>query len=71
MAQTLRVAAPHSESFLTNLVARLRDIRKRRRMYTTTVNELAGLTDRELNEMGIGRFGIRRVAWDYAYGDRD
>lgn len=32
------------------------------RKYRETVNELGRMTDRELNDLGIGRADIRRVA---------
>lgn len=74
MADTLRVpnsmAAP-LRSGIAGLIDRLRDARARRRMFVTTLNELRDLSDRELNELGIGRYGIRSAAWQHAYGDRD
>ncbi len=70
MANTLNLDASSISPARPTLMDRVRDIVTRRRMYTTTVNELGQLSDRELNEMGMGRHGIRRVAWEYAYGDR-
>ena len=39
---------------------------RRWRSYRRTVNELSGLTTRELNDLGISRHDIRRVARDGA-----
>ncbi len=40
----------------------------RRRVYTQTVRELGGLTDRELGDLGISRSQIAEVAHEAAYG---
>lgn len=73
MADTLRI--PHSNAVavragLMGLFDRVRDAYARRREYVNTFNALRDLSDRELNELGIGRYGIRSVAWQHAYGDR-
>ena len=39
----------------------------RHRLYRTTLNELRGLTTRELNDMGIGAGDIDRIAYEAAY----
>jgi uncharacterized protein YjiS (DUF1127 family) len=39
-----------------------------RRVYTRTVAELNGLTDRELADLGISRLGITEIAREAAYG---
>jgi uncharacterized protein YjiS (DUF1127 family) len=36
--------------------------------YKATLNELAGLTDRDLNDLGINRSMIRGIAHEAAYG---
>ncbi|WP_083545497.1 DUF1127 domain-containing protein [Sulfitobacter alexandrii] len=41
--------------------------RKRRAIFRRTFDELAGLTDRELADIGIPRSHIRRTARDTAY----
>ncbi len=38
------------------------------RVYRNTVNELQELNDRELNDLGISRAGIRAIAMEAAYG---
>ena len=45
-------------TLLKNFLQKLRD----RQTYRNTYNELAKLTDRELNDIGIGRGDIKRVA---------
>lgn len=41
---------------------------RQRRIYERTVAELNGLTDRELNDLGISRFSIPELARESAYG---
>ena len=36
------------------------------RRYDQGLNELSGLTDRELADIGISRSDIHRIAWDNA-----
>ncbi len=38
----------------------------RRRVYRNTFAELAGLSDRDLTDLGLHRSTIRRLAWDTA-----
>ena len=40
--------------------------RARRAVFNTTFNELNALSDRELNDIGLGRSDIRQVAWEHA-----
>lgn len=42
---------------------------KRYRVFNSTVQELNSLSTRELNDIGIGRADITRVAFDAAYND--
>jgi uncharacterized protein YjiS (DUF1127 family) len=37
-------------------------------LYRETVRELSTLTERQLNEIGISQYDIRRVARDAVYG---
>ncbi len=37
-------------------------------VYRTTLTELAGLSDRDLNDLGINRSMIKGIAQDAAYG---
>lgn len=41
---------------------------QRRRQYRVTLNELANLTTRDLDDLGIARGDIRRLARESAYG---
>ena len=47
---------------LRQAFARLRAEREWRRLYDETVRELSRLGDRELDDIGIGRWQIREVA---------
>ena len=38
------------------------------RLYRRTVAELATLSNRELNDLGVSRFAIRQIAHDSVYG---
>ena len=40
----------------------------KRKVYRATFSELAGLTDRELRDLGIPRSNIKRLALEAAYG---
>jgi uncharacterized protein YjiS (DUF1127 family) len=40
----------------------------KRRMYRATLTELSNLSNRDLNDLGIARSSIRRVAYETAYG---
>lgn len=46
---------------------RMRQALARRRVYRTTFSELASLSDRELNDLGIPRCNIKRTAMEAAY----
>ncbi len=37
------------------------------RLYRRTLNELSGLTDRELADLGLHRAGLHGVAWHAVY----
>ncbi|RMH42256.1 MAG: DUF1127 domain-containing protein [Alphaproteobacteria bacterium] len=41
---------------------------RRHRLYRQTLNELASLSDRELNDLGLSRAMIRGIAYEAAYG---
>ena len=49
-------------------VTRFKEHRARRRVYATTLRELMELSDRDLNDLGLHRSEIRRVAWQAANG---
>lgn len=50
------------------LVGAARVALHRRRVYKQTIRELSGLTSRELNDLGINRSMISRIALEAAYG---
>ena len=47
---------------MTNLVKNFLQKLRNRQSYRNTYNELSQLNDRELNDIGIGRGDIKRVA---------
>lgn len=46
----------------SGVVAKIRDMRRRRAVYTRTLGELSTLTHRDLMDIGIDRADIARVA---------
>lgn len=61
----IRSAERHTGAF-TAIAARLTLWLRRREAYAQTVNELGALTDRDLNDLGIARCDIRRLAREAA-----
>jgi uncharacterized protein YjiS (DUF1127 family) len=53
---------------LQESIESLRAALRRRRVYNKTYRELSALTSRELEDLGIARSMIRRLAMDAAYG---
>ena len=53
-----------------SLWGRLREAVRRRRLYAATLRRLRGLPQAELDEMGISRGMVSRVAFEIAYGRR-
>lgn len=53
---------------LANVVKSTKEALNRRRIYNQTVSELRTLSTRELNDLGIARSMITRVALEAAYG---
>ena len=47
--------------------AHLVEARAKRAVYTQTMRELGGLSNRELSDLGIHRSNIRRIAYESAY----
>ncbi len=41
---------------------------RKRRVYHRTLHELSALKDRELNDLGLNRGALRKIAYDAAYG---
>jgi uncharacterized protein YjiS (DUF1127 family) len=53
---------------VANAVKSAKTALHRRRVYNQTVAELRGLSNRELNDLGISRSMITRIALEAAYG---
>lgn len=53
---------------LLNAIQRMQDNRARRAVYRQTLRELNSLTTRDLNDLGISRSMITRLAYESAYG---
>lgn len=48
--------------------ANVRETLARRKVYRQTLNELKSLSERELNDLGIHRSMLTRIALEAAYG---
>jgi uncharacterized protein YjiS (DUF1127 family) len=66
-AITLTVHAPHVEE--PGLLARLRQAVACRREYHATCEELGALSDRQLADIGLPRWGVREAARAAVYAD--
>jgi uncharacterized protein YjiS (DUF1127 family) len=53
---------------VTGAFSRIADALARRRVYKRTYAELAALSTRELDDLGINRSMISRLAYEAAYG---
>lgn len=53
---------------LSEMAATLSERRAQHRAYTSTVNQLVALSDRDLTDMGIHRADIHDIARQAAYG---
>ncbi len=53
---------------VTNLIASWRKALEQRRIYRQTLRELNALSTRDLNDLGINRTMISRIALEAAYG---
>jgi uncharacterized protein YjiS (DUF1127 family) len=67
-ATDIRTAGMTIGHRISDLRASLADRYARRMVYRTTLNELATLNDRDLDDLGISRSMIKSIAWDAAYG---
>lgn len=68
MAYASTTAHPAAGLSAKGLIADFREALARRRVYRRTLNELHGLSGRELADLGISRSMITRVALEAAYG---
>lgn len=57
-----------TESGFSNLVASIREALARRKVYRQTLAELRSLSNRELNDLGMHRSMLTRIALEAAYG---
>ncbi len=57
-----------TETGLGQIFAALRETLARRKVYRQTLNELKSLSERELNDLGMHRSMLTRVALEAAYG---
>lgn len=53
---------------IMGMFARLQEARARRAVYRQTVNELSNLSNRDLDDLGIHRSMITRIASEAAWG---
>lgn len=70
MAHATQIAAGTHNGLAARFAALTETFRARnakRKIYNQTYRELAGLTDRDLSDLGLSRTEIRRVAWQAAY----
>jgi uncharacterized protein YjiS (DUF1127 family) len=68
LIQDIRVTQGSFGERIANFFAALDDARARRKVYRQTVAELRSLSGRELDDLGIHRSTITRVAFEAAYG---
>ena len=53
----------------TALLENVAAARAQRKVYTTTVDELDNLSNRELADLGLTRASIKSIAYEAAYGN--
>ena len=51
-----------------SLFAKLKAAIERRRLYLQTIEELNALSDRDLKDLAISRYDVRRIAKEAAFG---
>lgn len=68
IANAHQAAATGLRARLLNAIQRMQENRARRIVYTQTIRELSILTTRELDDLGISRSMITRLAHEAAYG---
>lgn len=64
----LDVALDAGRTFFEQKRNQIRAALAKRKVFHTTRRELAALSDRDLNDLGIARFDINRLAMEAAYG---
>lgn len=62
--------ADRANTLLATVIAKLIERRNRQRAFRQTYAELAGLSDRDLSDLGISRSSIRAIAREAAMLDR-
>ena len=55
-------------AYVRDVMSSLQDARARNAVYRRTVNELSGLSNRDLADLGIARASIKGIAYEHAYG---
>ncbi len=65
IAENMSIAQPSGA--ISAFVANIRTAMQRRRVYKKTYAELAQLSTRELDDLGISRSMISRLAYEAAY----
>ncbi|MGH1576253.1 DUF1127 domain-containing protein [Planktotalea sp.] len=62
----LDVAFDASRTFVHHTLDELRKARARRKLFRQTYSELAGLSDRDLRDLGLHRASLKRIAMEAA-----
>ncbi|ADE86115.1 DUF1127 domain-containing protein [Rhodobacter capsulatus] len=57
-----------TDSGFSNFLASIREALARRKVYRQTLAELRSLSNRELNDLGMHRSMLTRIALEAAYG---
>ncbi|PTV97087.1 uncharacterized protein DUF1127 [Rhodobacter aestuarii] len=57
-----------SDAGLSQVLATVREALARRKVYRQTLSELRSLSERELNDLGMHRSMLTRIALEAAYG---
>ncbi len=63
-----RSARPGLLDRIAALATQIREAARRRSVYRQTLRELNALTNRELNDLGLNRTMLTRIAMEAAYG---
>lgn len=68
IAHTQNAAATGLRGRLLNAIQRMQENRARRAVYRQTLRELNTLSNRDLEDLGISRSMVTRLAHEAAYG---